>query len=187
MNKQQKNKNHLQKKMNSDNNDVNIPQIATDRVAQVTAPIGAPLNDTSRANRPKRVPIAAQKRIMVPERPGYVRRVVEDKIEKGQEVTSGHRIQMFQKAGYTLVEGDFDTSERSKDPSHMGKYRRISLGQGRYGYVMEIPREWWEDDQKAKIELNKSRLGDVNRELKQTLTKADLQQYGNVDISISNR
>lgn len=101
---------------------------------------------------PKRVerkPIHSRSLLEVHERPGFHRRWVLD--------VAG-RIQMFKEAGYTFVKNEEDTNtDQVQDPSTMDSscIRRVGNKalpehEGRYAYLMEIPLEWWEEDQEAK-------------------------------------
>jgi hypothetical protein len=139
-----------------------------------SAPIGAPLNDDSRANRPKRIPLSAQNRLIVPARLGFVRRWVND-VED--------RIARFELAGWTKVENSSLTvgDGRSKDPAPLSATRRISVGKGVYAYLMEIPEEFYQEDQKAKHLANKERT--------QSMLRADptKNQYGSITVNSSHK
>lgn len=111
--------------------------------------VGTPLNDDTRAQRPKRVPMGSQKRLSAPERPGFVRRYFNDVDD---------RIERAKLAGYTPVEEEIVYSERSKDPTVLGKQRRVSVGKGTYAVLMEIPEEWYCEDQLAKVKNNNEKV-----------------------------
>jgi hypothetical protein len=120
---------------------------ATSAKSKPHAPIGASLNDDSRANRPARIPIGSQRRLRVPERKGFVRRWVND-IED--------RIEMFKDAGYTVVvDDDMPIGDQpSKDAKPLGATRCKSVGRGRTAYLMEIPEHLYKEDQASKIKRN---------------------------------
>lgn len=131
------------------------------------APIGAPLEDASRANRPKRIPLAAQNRLGAPTRSGYARRIVND---------TDDRIERFKKAGWAIVEGDFPIGdERSKDPSLLGKQRRTAVGHGTNAFLMEIPEEWYNADQEAKVRERQRKMDELLRKKP--------NQYGAININ----
>lgn len=175
------NKNQLQNLNNDDNNEnqelfslnklENKPSKKSppkrDRSTNfITAPLGAPLDSTQNTGRPQRVALADQNRVAFPEREGFHRHIVRD--------TDPARIAAFKKAGYIPVEGDFSVSERSKDPSIMGSQRRIHLGKNDYGIMMEQRLDWYEEDQRRKVEVNNERLKDI--------TKPRESQYGRIRI-----
>ena len=100
--------------------------------------------------RVRRVPISGNRDVLTaPKREGYVRRFVNDD-------ERGLRIQMFQNAGWALVRdkdvqiGDKNVTNRNN--SIAADVVRSHVGSGRYAYLMEIKREWYEEDQKAKEE-----------------------------------
>lgn len=136
----------------------------------ITAPIGAPLNDDSRANRPTRIPIGTQKRLSVPQRPGYVRRWVNDIDE---------RIEMFKQAGYEIVADEAMPigDQASKDSQPLGATRRKSVGRGRYAYLMEIPEDLYREDQLNKIKRNQEKIASIT----QIDPKKD--QYGSINVN----
>ena len=100
---------------------------------------------TETKKRPKRVPLGTRNVLKYPERPGYRRRVVND-VED--------RVQRFKEAGYEIVQrknlpsGD----PRAGDASQMGMPVSKSVGNGVKGVLMEIPEDWYLEDQKAKQE-----------------------------------
>jgi hypothetical protein len=99
--------------------------------------------------RVERTPIAAQSVLNSEARAGYHRRYVND---------YAGRIDMFLKAGYAFVKHDTDESTgQVQDPSVMDSScirkvvnKTLQEGMGRYAYLMEIPQEWWEEDQQLK-------------------------------------
>ena len=93
--------------------------------------------------RPKRVPLGTRNVLKYPDRPGYVRRVVND-VED--------RIQRFQNAGYEIVQNKNLPSgdPRAGDASQMGMPVSKSVGNGVKGVLMEIPEDWYKEDQQSK-------------------------------------
>lgn len=93
--------------------------------------------------RPKRVPLGTRNVLKYPERKGYIRRVVND-VED--------RIQRFKQAGYEIVQKkDLPSGDpRAGDASQMGMPVSKNVGNGVKGVLMEIPEEWYIEDQKAK-------------------------------------
>jgi len=99
--------------------------------------------ETITKKRPKRVPLGTRNVLKYPKRPGYVRRVVND-VED--------RIQRFKEAGYEIVQKkDLPSGDpRAGDASQMGMPVSKSVGNGVKGVLMEIPEEWYKEDQKRK-------------------------------------
>ena len=93
--------------------------------------------------RTKRCPIGAGDVLSAAKRDGYIRRYVND--------VDG-RVERFIEAGYTAVmEPDADTSApRAGKPSNLGTAIRKPVGGGRSAVLMEIPEEWYNEDQELK-------------------------------------
>lgn len=124
--------------------------------------------------RVERTPIAAQSVLNSESRPGFHRRYVND---------YAGRIDMFLKAGYTFVknEGNEGTGQ-VQDPSVLDSScirkvvnKTLQEGMGRLAYLMEIPLEWWEEDQ----QLKDNKVSELENEIDPTQsTKA--YTYGSV-------
>jgi hypothetical protein len=94
--------------------------------------------------RPKRVPIGTRNVLTAPAKAGYVRRWVNDRDD---------RIERFREAGYEVVDGDVQVGDpRAGDPTKTGSPVMKSVGGGVKAYLMEIPKEWYDEDQKAKAD-----------------------------------
>lgn len=95
--------------------------------------------------RPKRTPLGARNRLTFGEQdPNFVYRVINDQDD---------RLKAAQEAGYEFVMGDGqlgDTrvAEGGKVDSRISK----PVGNGVRGFLMRIPREYYEEDQKAKAD-----------------------------------
>lgn len=115
-----------------------------------------------KGERPHRTPIATRDPLKFATRPGYRRRVVND-------IRDGARIQMFLDAGWRMVEGDVTTAADGEAgrPSQVGAAVRRSVGAGVQAYLMEIPEELYEQDQRKKWD------------------KLDAQEKGMIDESAS--
>lgn len=99
---------------------------------------------SDKTNRPKRVPVGSRKVLAAEKREGYFRRWVND---------SSDRIQAFLDAGYALVrKTEADISDvRTQDPSKIGSsVVRKAVGGNTYAVLMEIPLEFYNEDQAAK-------------------------------------
>jgi hypothetical protein len=107
------------------------------------SPRGIPNNrPEGRANRPTRTPIGTRNKLTAPPREGYVRRFVND--------VDG-RIQMFEDAGYEAVRAPTQVGDpMAGDSSQLGSVVRKPVGGGVDAVLMEIPKEWYDEDQLAK-------------------------------------
>lgn len=96
--------------------------------------------------RPKRTPLGARNRLTFgAQDPNFVYRIVNDQDE---------RLQQAQEAGYQFVEsdtplGDKRVAEGGKVDSRVSK----PVGNGVRGFLMRIPKEYYDEDQKAKMDL----------------------------------
>lgn len=105
-------------------------------------PVGRPREGKSRAvNREERIPLHRQNIIQADTRPGYVRRLVNDQDD---------RIERFQRAGWTPVEGEQVGDSHAGDPSSVGSATTKSVGGGMKAILMEIPKELYDADQADK-------------------------------------
>jgi len=92
--------------------------------------------------RKKRIPMGTRDRLRYPERKGYKRRVFNDDHD---------RIQRALDAGYEFVSGNHPGGDPiAGKPSQQGSKIMKEVGGGIKGYLMEIPEEFYEEDQKAK-------------------------------------
>ena len=92
-------------------------------------------------NRPKRKPLAGRDRLTAPQRAGYVRRFVNANPE---------RVQAFKDAGYEVVTGHVNTGDSEALPSQLGSVTTADGGLGTKLVLMEIPEEYYNEDQEAK-------------------------------------
>jgi hypothetical protein len=93
--------------------------------------------------RNKRIPIGTGNVLTAEQRPGFVRRFVNDQ---------DGRVERFKDAGYTpVLDQSADTSAQGAGkPSLLGNVVRKSVGGGRHAVLMEIPQEWYDEDQELK-------------------------------------
>lgn len=98
--------------------------------------------DRSKATR---VPMHQRNRISFSDTdPNFVYRVFND-------VEEGERLAAAQAAGYEFVQSDENIGDtRVADSSKVGKNVSKHVGNGVRGYLMRIPKELYEEDQKAK-------------------------------------
>jgi hypothetical protein len=133
-------------------------------------------------NKPDRVPVSGLRDILTvygkDDRFKY--RFVEDSDERGM------RIMRFQRGGWTFTEAgeesDIIVGEECVYKSRQGEsIIRYATGHARYSYLMQIPKELWTEDQKAKQ--------DAITETEKTMTRRkheddnELGQYGKLKIT----
>lgn len=107
--------------------------------------------------RKRRVPLGRRNVLQYPEREGYMRRVVND---------TDDRIMQFQEAGWEVVKNsDLPSGDpRAGDASQQGMPVSKPVGGGVKGVLMEIPEEWFNEDQQAKQDHIKQMEDDMKRE-----------------------
>jgi hypothetical protein len=126
------------------------------------------------STRPKRTPISGRNVLTVKgKEEGYEYRIVND---------SGDRIEMFKDAGWELVDGkDVTVGDRRVDRAGAeGSKAQVSVGGGTKAFVMRIPKELYDEDQKAKNER-------VNA-LEETMKKQALSagDYGKIETKVGS-
>lgn len=97
------------------------------------------------SGRTKRVPIGTRNILTVTGKdPDYVYRIIND---------SGDRVQKFLEAGYELVSKNSTSvgDKRINAPSAEGSVQQVSVGGGQKGFVVRIRKEWYDEDQAAKL------------------------------------
>lgn len=122
------------------------------------------------SGRVSRTPIGTRNILTVKGKdPNYVYRHVND---------IDDRIQMFQEAGYELVQDESVQvgDKRVNAASSLGSAKAVSVGQGTKAYLMRIKREWYEEDQAKKL----SNVADIERATKE---KALDGTYGDLKLS----
>lgn len=124
----------------------------------------------------ERIPLNEQRRIIGIEKdPNYVYRLVND---------TDRRVESFILAGYEIIDKDgneIPVDKRMQDPSWRHSALSQPVGGGVTGYMMRIPREWWEEDQAKKHEKADQKEKDKNFTL--NLSKEESKNfYGKVKI-----
>lgn len=95
-----------------------------------------------RAKRPKRVPLGSRNVLTASNRPGFVRRWINDVDD---------RLERAAAAGYTSVLKPTETGDpKAGADSQMGTIVAKSVGGGMRAVLMEIPEEFYREDQEAK-------------------------------------
>ncbi len=89
----------------------------------------------------KRIPLGTRNVLTAPQKPGFVRRFVNDKKD---------RIQQFKDAGYSIVEEDIQVGDpKIGKASQSGSGVDVQVGGGQRAILMEIPKKYSEEDQKS--------------------------------------
>lgn len=129
--------------------------------------------------RRKRVPVQGADRLSLPQRPGFSRRWVREYTNIEPE-RSG-RIQRFLEAGYSFIQekGLSVGAERAGDSTALDSRVTKDGGSGITLYAMEIPQEYYDEDQAAKME----QVDRVERDIKSRLENDSGNAYGKVSIS----
>lgn len=126
----------------------------------------------TRVSRPKRTPINGRNVLTVTGKdPNYVYRIVND---------VGDRIALF-KAGYELVDSDSVKvgDRRVNVASAEGSKAQVSVDrEGTKAFVMRIPKEWYEEDQKAK----QSQVDELEQSIKKDALSKNELQSGKMEI-----
>lgn len=108
----------------------------------------------SRPARKSRKPINSKNLLRAEQRPGFVRRYVND---------VDTRIQMFLEAGYEPVKGQDNINDyRAQDGSQLGSVVRKPVGGGVTAVLMEIPEEFYKEDQiskQAEVDAHEQAIG----------------------------
>ncbi len=88
------------------------------------------------------------------------------------------RVSQFQEAGYELVSDDSVKvgDKRVNASSSLGSHKQLSVGQGTKAVVMRIRKDWYEEDQAAKLK-HVAAVEDATRE------KALNGAYGDIKLS----
>lgn len=87
----------------------------------------------------KRIPLGTRNILTAPQRPGFVRRFVND---------TGDRVQMFKDAGWNAVDdGTTAGDPKIGRPTNIGSATNPSVGNNQRAILMEIPEEIYKADQ----------------------------------------
>jgi len=138
-------------------------------------------NDVSRVDastgRAPRVPVSGNRDILTVDGkdPAFAYRWILDSAENGQ------RIMKFNRAWWDLVDSGDGQHIVGQDmvykTENVGSIIRVPAGSGKFYYLMRIPKEHYDADQKAKAQET------ADREQTITQTDSDNGQYGNIKIS----
>lgn len=112
----------------------------------------------TKGSRPQRAPVGQVGRLSVTDKdPNKVYRFVNDR---------DNRVEMFQQNGWEISKAsEHQIGSRRADTSQTtGSAARVSVGQGDYSVLMEIPKEWYEEDQQVK----QQRVNATEQSIKET-------------------
>ena len=129
--------------------EVTTGEVATGEVEKTSTPM---MRDRAeiQTSRPKRVPIHEQRdQLSTDQKQGFVRRWVND---------IPGRVEKFIKAGYAVVTDKDVAVGDTNDNKALGTGARKNVGRTRQGdgtqaVLMEIPKDYYDEDQKAKAEI----------------------------------
>lgn len=128
------------------------------------------MTEKNSPNRPKRIPLGTRNVLTAPERPGYVRRFVNDE---------GDRVAQFEAAGYTLVRDKVEVGDpKAGKSAQLGSVVRPSVGAGTSAVLMEIKKEYYDEDQAAK----QAQIDAGEADMKANLNSGRAGTYGKVEI-----
>lgn len=120
------------------------------------------LNTKSPSGRVKRAPLGVRNRLTVKDKdPNYVYRIVNTEDAHGTD-----RVSDFLEHGYEVVENTKVGDKRVDISSGLSSKGDFSVGQGRKAVVMRIKREWYEEDQAAKLAQIKATEETMHRDAK---------------------
>lgn len=90
---------------------------------------------------------------------------------------TGSRIDNYKQAGWELVTDESINvgDKRAKDGTELGSAKTVISDNGQVQYLMRIPKEWYDEDQKAKRDLNAEQERAINPDASQGL-------LGKIDI-----
>ncbi len=129
------------------------------------------------SKRPQRTPLHKQHAVTATQREGYSRRYVND--------VPG-RIEAFKAAGWTVVaEEGANTSDKGVGvESQLGsivkkRVNKDARAEAQYAYLMEIPLEWYQQDQAEKMKA----VADKEAQYDPRINKQPGADYGSLEIS----
>ena len=113
---------------------------------------------TERKSSRKRVPLGVRNVLTAPKKPGFVRRFVNN---------TPDRIQSFIDAGYEVVKEDIQVGDdKIGKTTGLGSVVNPSVGGGQKSILMEIPEDFYQEDQKAKSDKLRSVDNEMRRQSK---------------------
>lgn len=143
---------------------------------------GWALERVETGRRMERIPVGTRNRLSAPKRPGYVRRWVNNK---------PGRIQMFQQAGYKVVtDQEYDPAnpgmvrvgdQFTDKPAIMGSSVVEEVGGGNKAVLMEIRKDWYDEDQAAKAR----KIDQMEAQIKRRPNKDGF--YGDIKVDGTER
>ncbi len=138
----------------------------------------------NKENKPRRVPVSGLRDILAVfgKDPAFVYRLIKDVNENGA------RIQQFIRGGYTLTEAGKDSDITvGEECVYQSKTRKggsivaFPAGEGAFLYLVQIKKEWYDEDQEAKYR----QIDEVEAQItgKHSEEDNELGQYGDIKIN----
>lgn len=127
------------------------------------------------SGRPKRTPISGRRNVLT------LRGAEQDKFHYRIVNDTGDRVKQLQDIGYEIVtDPTVQVGERRvANPTQEGAPIKVSVGGGVQAYVMRIPKEYFNEDQKQKNDY----VDELERGIKREAEKA--ADYGKLEIKIN--
>jgi hypothetical protein len=112
------------------------------------------MSESRAKNRPERTPLGQRNRLGFKDQdPNFVYRYINDKED---------RLAAAQEAGYDFVVSDAPTGDkRAAEATKLGTKVSKQVGNGTTAFLMRIPKEFYQEDQKAKTQRNLSLEDDM--------------------------
>lgn len=127
--------------------------------------------------RPQRTPLHKQSAVTATQRDGYHRRYVND---------IPGRIEAFKAAGWTVVqeEGANTSDKGAGTESQLGslvkkRVNKDARAEAQYAYLMEIPQEWYDQDQTDKMKA----IAEKEAQFDPRVSKQPGADYGSFEIT----
>ena len=122
--------------------------------------------------RPQRAPLGKRDRLAIKNKEeGFVYRIVNDVDDRVEQLKgNGYEVCTVEQVGAI-------GNKRVDNTSSLGSAAHFSVGQGTKAVVMRIPKEWYDEDQRAKA----AEIDAVEATMKRDARKA--ADYGKLDIS----
>jgi hypothetical protein len=126
------------------------------------------LSTKSPSGRPRRTPLGVRNKLSIKDKdPNYQYRIVND---------TDDRIEGLKEQGYEVVEGAKVGDKRVENSTGLGSSPAFSVGQGTKAVVMRIKREWYEEDQAAKIAQVKKLEDTMRQDAKRASDYGSIEQ-----------
>jgi len=140
---------------------------ALKKIGEIKEEVVAPTEDKPK-RREKRIPLGSRNVLVYPKRKGFERRVFND---------IDDRVLSAENAGWVAVADEDLADNKAGRATRMGLKARKPVGGGVHGVLMEIPQEFYDEDQQAKQDEIKLLEDDMKR------NRGNVEgAYGSIDI-----